>query len=128
MNLSFFDGDDYHPTANVEKMSAGIPLIDDDRMPWLVALLEVMQNNPHGTVICCSAVKKIYRDLLGQQLVQFVFLVVSEATVLERVRLRDHFFPESLVRDQFANLEVPAEAEANESMVVFLSTLFVKTS
>ena len=43
---------------------------------------------------------------------QFVFLVVSAATVLERVRLREHFFPESLVRDQFANLEVPAEAEA----------------
>ena len=112
MNLPFFDGDDYHPAANLKKMSEGIPLTDDDRRPWLAALLQVMQNNPHGTVISCSALKKIYRDFLRRQPVQFVFLDVSEATVLERVRLREHFFPESLVRDQFANLEVPAEVEA----------------
>ena len=93
-------------------MSSGVPLTDDDRMPWLAKLLEVMVDNPDGTVISCSALKKIYREFLGRQPVQFVFLDVSEELVLERVRLRKHFFPESLVRDQFVNLEVPSETEA----------------
>jgi len=112
LGLPFFDGDDYHPRSNVKKMSAGIPLTDDDRMPWLEALLEVMENNQLGTVISCSALKKDYRNFLRQAPVEFIFLDVCEDTVLERVRLREHFFPESLVRDQFAKLEVPGETEA----------------
>ena len=112
LNRHFFDGDDYHPRSNVEKMSAGLPLTDEDRLPWLTSLLGVMENNPLGTVISCSALKKGYRDFLRRQPVEFIFLEVSEETVLERVRLREHFFPESLVRDQFATLEAPNETEA----------------
>ncbi len=112
LGLPFFDGDDYHPSVNVEKMSAGIPLTDDDRGPWLSALCQVMQEHPSGSVISCSALKRSYRDFLRQQPVTFVFLEVPESVILERVQSREHFFPESLVRDQFVSLEIPDETEA----------------
>lgn len=112
LGLPFFDGDDYHPQSNVEKMSAGIPLNDDDRVPWLLSLVQLMADHPSGTVVSCSALKQAYRGLLREQPVQFVYLEVSIATVLQRVRNRDHFFPESLVRDQFETLEIPSAGEA----------------
>ncbi len=112
LELPFFDGDDYHPRANLEKMSAGIALTDGDRLPWLLALCQVMKENPQGSVISCSALKRSYRELLSQEPVSFVFLDVPESVILERVRSREHFFPESLVLDQFLNLEAPNETEA----------------
>ena len=112
LELPFFDGDDYHPVTNVEKMTAGVALTDEDRWPWLQKLLELMNENPSGTVISCSALKQTYRTFLRQQSVCFVFLDVAEDTIVERVRRREHFFPESLIRDQFASLDVPSESEA----------------
>ena len=112
VNRPFFDGDDFHPRSNIEKMSAGTPLTDEDRMPWLSALVEVMKANPGGAIVSCSALKKIYRDFLRQQPVHFIFLDIAEESVMDRIRLREHFFPLSLIKDQFLNLEVPDESEA----------------
>lgn len=112
LDLPFCEGDEYHPPANIEKMSAGHALTDEDRLPWLRTLVQEMANQPRGLVLSCSALKSSYRAVLRQQPVQFIFLEVSEQTVLERVRERDHFFPEELLKDQFLTLEKPADNEA----------------
>ena len=107
--MPFADGDDYHPASNVEKMSAGEPLNDADREPWLDALNALMRDSERAMVISCSALRESYRERVAQAInAVFVYLDVSEEAVLERVKKRDHFFPESLVRDQFDVLEVPS--------------------
>jgi len=112
LGLVYIEGDDYHPAANRTKMAAGEPLTDADRWPWLEALVKAIAAQEAGCVVSCSALKRSYRDVLRQLETRFVFLDVSARTVLERVRQRDHFFPESLVASQFETLEPPAEMEA----------------
>lgn len=111
----FLDGDQFHPAGNVEKMSAGIPLTDDDRWPWLTRVAEEMAA-PKGIVIGgCSALKRAYRDHIAAQAgepVLFVYLEGSRALILDRMGQREgHFMPTSLVDSQFAALEVPAADE-----------------
>src|SRR5215472_18300535 len=68
LSWQFADGDDFHPPANIEKMSRGVPLTDEDRLPWLISIRDTMrqwQMQGKNAVIACSALKRSYRDLLG---------------------------------------------------------------
>lgn len=114
LHISFVEGDALHPTANVEKMSKGIPLTDEDRMPWLDRIGEEMKaslEKGEGIIVSCSALKRIYRDRLraaaGGNLV-FVYLEGSKALLTRRMGERKgHFMPVSLLESQLATLEAP---------------------
>lgn len=121
--LPFLEGDAFHPPANVAKMSAGMPLTDDDRWPWLDALAAAMRDAPDGAVMTCSALKLIYRERLrahaGHNL-HFVWLKLDHATLAERMGQRvGHYMPPSLLDSQLATLEAPA---ACESVVILDAT------
>jgi gluconokinase len=113
----FADADDFHPAANVEKMRAGIPLTDDDRLPWLRAIAtwmdqEIARDAPG--VITCSALKRSYRDVLlgGRPEAQMIFLTVDRQVLAERLAARHgHFFPRQLLSSQFDALEPPQPDE-----------------
>lgn len=107
----FAEGDDFHPDTNVEKMRAGQALDDDDRRPWLEALRDwTAQRHREGrdTVLTCSALKRAYRDLLREAdpAIFFVHLHGDREVILERMRARQHFMPESLLKSQFDTLEM----------------------
>lgn len=106
LGAEFVDGDDLHPIANVEKMSAGIPLDDDDRAPWLGAIGSRLAGADR-IVIACSALKRAYRDLIRVHApdARFVMLEVDRAELDHRMRSRDHFMPPSLLDSQLATLE-----------------------
>ncbi len=118
LGAPFLDGDTYHPPANIAKMSAGTPLTDDDRWPWLQRLGEALHAaaTESGVAIGgCSALKRAYRDFLtgaaGEPVV-FAFLEGSFELIDARIKARrHHFMPESLLRSQFATLEPPAADE-----------------
>ncbi|QIL83822.1 gluconokinase [Diaphorobacter sp. HDW4A] len=106
------EGDAYHPAANIEKMSAGIPLTDDDRAGWLDLLAGLLapQQDGQGVVLTCSALRRKYRDRLraANPYVGFAFLDLSYDDALKRVEQRPgHFFSPALVANQFATLERP---------------------
>jgi gluconokinase len=111
------DGDKYHPKSNVEKMRAGHPLTDEDRWPWLNAIADEIERicKVRGhVVIACSALKRIYRDVLlrGRNDVRFVFLNGTQALIAQRLSLRkDHFMPPGLLDSQFRTLEPPSPDE-----------------
>ncbi|ANP88473.1 gluconokinase [Rhizobium leguminosarum] len=114
LHLAFVEGDALHPAANVEKMSRGIPLTDDDRMPWLDRIGEDIKaslEKSEGIIVSCSALKRLYRDRLraaaGGNLF-FVYLEGSRALLMKRMGERKgHFMPVSLLDSQLATLEVP---------------------
>jgi len=111
----FFDGDDFHPPANVAKMAAGTPLTDADRWPWLDRLAaEMAAVNARGAnaVLACSALKQAYRDRLDRAgNVRVVHLKGDEATIAARLAGRSHrYMPATLLASQFATLEEPAGA------------------
>jgi len=115
VRLPFFDGDDFHPPANVQKMSAGIPLNDEDRASWLRKLNELAKEyQDTGAVIACSALKETYRDVLSAGLTPqplWVYLEGSYEAIATRVQQRTgHFMPAALLRSQFEILEPPANA------------------
>jgi carbohydrate kinase (thermoresistant glucokinase family) len=118
LHAPFLDGDDFHPAANIKKMSAGIPLTDDDRWPWLERLAKALHQaaEPKGVAVgACSSLKRAYRDYLvkmaGEPIV-FVYLEGSYEVIDARIKARTgHFMPESLLRSQFATLEPPAPDE-----------------
>jgi gluconokinase len=121
LGIDFVEGDTYHPAANVERMSLGIPLTDDDRLGWLRVLAERIREAKDagtGLVMTCSALRRSYRDFLraesGAPELQFVFLRGPRALIAERLDgRRGHFMPPSLLESQFATLEEPsAEEEA----------------
>ena len=113
----FEDGDRFHPASNVAKMSAGHPLSDDDRWPWLRAIAaeidRVCLAGEHA-VIACSALKRSYRDILvhGRRDVRIVFLQGAQPLIAERMaRRKGHFMPPGLLDSQFKTLEPPGAAE-----------------
>ena len=117
LGWTFEDGDRFHPASNVAKMSAGLPLTDEDRWPWLQAIADeidrVARNSGH-VVIACSALKRAYRDLLihGRDDVRIVFLDGSQALIADRLaRRKGHFMPPGLLDSQFRALEPPVENE-----------------
>jgi gluconokinase len=111
----FIEGDDLHPASNIEKMSAGIPLDDADRMPWLDGIcIEINSRRSDGApiVASCSALKKAYRDRLRSKVsdrdLQFIFLDGSLDVLFGRMQARkDHFMPSLLLSTQIATLEPP---------------------
>ena len=112
LDCPFYDGDDYHPAANVAKMASGIPLNDDDRAPWLAILAGLLEKHVQRTetaVLACSALKKTYRDLLrvGDP-VRFVFLEGDFDTIWERMLAREnHYMKADMLHSQFETLEPP---------------------
>lgn len=114
LGLRFLEGDRLHPPANVEKMSKGIPLTDEDRWPWLDAIgAEVTGSldTGQGIVLSCSALKKTYRDRLraaAHGRLVFVYLHGSRALLEKRMGARSgHFMPASLLDSQLKTLESP---------------------
>lgn len=115
LGWKFFDGDDFHSPANIEKMRRGMPLNDDDRRPWLEAIRESirkMVERSENAVIACSALKHSYRQMLriaGE--VVFVYLKANIDTVRERLRNRTgHFMNPDLIQIQFDTLEESEQA------------------
>lgn len=109
----FYDGDDFHPPANVAKMAAGTPLNDEDRAGWLAALAEVIRSGlarGESGVVACSALKENYRAVLRVDAtqVQFIYLKGSYEVILQRMQSRQHFMKPSMLQSQFAALEEPA--------------------
>lgn len=112
----FVEGDAYHPRSNVEKMTSGVPLDDEDRRPWLEALAErIRELDGQGeiSVTACSALRRIYRDWLrqGHPDLFFLHLHTDYDTLLEWMEKRDHFMPPSLLQSQFDTLEMLEEDE-----------------
>lgn len=109
LRVPFADADDFHPQANIDKMSAGIPLTDDDRGPWLATIATWLADHAAGGgVASCSALKRSYRDVLAAAAPQvfFVHLHGDPDVIAARVAGRPgHFMPAALVESQFATLE-----------------------
>ncbi|MEM8978101.1 MAG: gluconokinase [Pseudomonadota bacterium] len=108
-NLDFVDGDDLHPKRNVQKMSQGVPLNDDDRAPWLADVGRTLERHKGAIAVGCSALKKRYRDWIREQVsepVHFLHLDAPRRVLERRVSNRPgHFMPASLLESQFATLE-----------------------
>ncbi|MDB2407159.1 gluconokinase [Jannaschia sp.] len=110
--LRFLDGDSLHPQANIDKMSRGEALDDDDRWPWLDKVGARLSEEID--VIACSALKRVYRDRIAEAApgVTFLFLDGSKEVLSERMGQRKgHFMPNDLLDSQLATLERPAEDE-----------------
>jgi gluconokinase len=117
LHWTFEDGDKFHPKSNVEKMSAGHPLTDEDRWPWLNAIADEIERvgtaGGHG-VIACSALKRAYRDVLlrGRDDVRLVYLNGTRELIARRLALRkNHFMPAGLLESQFKALQAPGADE-----------------
>lgn len=116
LGWEFIEGDDFHPPENVEKMSRGIPLSDDDRAGWLQTLAGVLSQRlaaNRSAVLACSALKQRYRDLLswGNPAVRFIYLQGKPELLESRLQDRPgHFMKAGMLVSQFADLEEPADA------------------
>ncbi|HEV8711854.1 MAG TPA: gluconokinase [Candidatus Binatia bacterium] len=114
----FYDGDDFHPQANIDKMRQGIPLSDDDRASWLTALrqqIDTLINNRQSAILACSALKHAYRERLrgDRAEVRFVYLKGDYALIRQRLQRRQgHFMQADLLASQFATLEEPEDVPA----------------
>ena len=111
----FFDGDDFHPPANVAKMAAGTPLVDADRWPWLdrlAAEMKAVNDSGGDAVLACSALRQIYRDRIARAgEVRFVYMKGDRDTIAARLASRQHrYMPATLLASQLATLEEPAAA------------------
>jgi carbohydrate kinase (thermoresistant glucokinase family) len=113
----YIDGDDLHPPANVEKMRAGHPLNDQDRLPWLQAIARWIDDRlaaGEPGIITCSNLKRAYRRITvgDRKGVTLVYLHGDEELIANRISQRKHqYMPASLLRSQFETLEEPGEDE-----------------
>ena len=144
LGWTFAEGDAFHPEANVAKMASGQPLTDDDRWPWLRSIGDWMSEEiaaGRSSVVTCSALRRVYRDLLreGRPEVVFCHLVAGEDLIGERmVRRTDHYMPASLLPSQLATLEplepdepgvvVSVDGEAAEVIARALAALGLEPS
>lgn len=116
MGWLYAEGDDFHSQANVQKMASGHPLTDEDRWPWLRAIgtwIDEHEKDGRSAVVTCSALKRVYRDLLrdGRAHVRFVYLDIPEDVLRDRLAKRTgHYMPPSLLPSQLATLE-PLQAD-----------------
>lgn len=114
LDIPFYDGDDFHPESNIQKMESGQPLNDDDRRPWLEILARKMNEweESRGAVLACSALKQQYRRILvSQESARFIYLKGSLSLIADRLAQREgHFMPEELLASQFEALEEPGNA------------------
>jgi gluconokinase len=112
----FYEADDFHSRANIEKMHRGVPLTDEDRWPWLERLRELIKRcveSGENAVLACSALKRAYRKHLHvNEEVKFVVLRGDYALIAKQLRRRrGHFMNPALLRSQFADLEEPRPDE-----------------
>ena len=114
LGISYFEADEFHPAANIEKMSSGIPLEDEDRWPWLALIRDKVkeyQKNGESAVFTCSALKESYRFFLGEGLLEpmkWVYLKGSFDTIFKRLEQRKgHYQKAGMLESQFADLEEP---------------------
>lgn len=116
LGWKFYEGDDFHSQANIDKMHAGVPLTDEDRRPWLRSLHGLIERwlaAKQSAVLACSALKESYRSYLRvSEEVKFVYLRGSYELVANQFRQRQgHFMNPKLLQTQFATLEEPEAAE-----------------
>ena len=113
----YAEGDDFHPQANIDKMSAGIPLTDEDRWPWLKVIntwMVARETLDENTVVSSSALKRSYREVLAQNVPTFcAHQTGSQELIQQRLNERKgHFMPPALLPSQFAILE-PLQPDEN---------------
>ncbi|HVP81165.1 MAG TPA: gluconokinase [Thermodesulfobacteriota bacterium] len=131
LGWAFYDGDDFHPKKNVEKMRAGIALTDEDRKAWLEKLhanIRRWLRDKQNSILACSALKQAYRDILGvnQDTVKTVYLKGSFELLRERIEGRQHpYMDKNLLRSQLETLEEPSDGlivdiSANPETIVCL--------
>jgi gluconokinase len=125
MDLPYIEGDEFHPQANVEKMSKGIPLTDADRWDWLTRLrdesLQRLSSGSQGVVLTCSALKRKYRDVIRvapyydhDVRVHFIYLHAPEEVLIQRVQARQgHFMGANMVHSQCSILQAPGKEETD---------------
>jgi len=117
LGWAYEDADQFHPASNVAKMSAGHPLTDDDRWPWLKAIaaeIDRVGDAGEHVVIGCSALKRAYRDILmhGRTDIRLIYLEGTQALIADRIGQRQgHFMPPGLLASQFNTLEPPTSDE-----------------
>lgn len=113
LSIPFYDGDDFHPEANIQKMKSGHPLNDEDRAGWLQHLhtFVLAEKNKNSCIIACSALKEKYRTVLMTDIQEdclWVHLSGSYELILSRLQQREnHFMPSNLLQSQFEALEAP---------------------
>lgn len=142
LGARFVEGDSLHPSANVAKMRAGIPLEDEDRQPWLelVGRTLAAASEAEGVIVACSALKKSYRDLLrrlaGPEL-RFIHLKGDRAVLAARMANRPgHYMPVSLLDSQLATLEATdgekdvlmLDCDLERGVITEKSLVFLKTT
>jgi gluconokinase len=118
LSWEFADGDDFHSAANKDKMSRGVPLTDEDRLPWIQSIRDAMKQwlaQGRSVVLACSALKRTYRDLLlgihsNAKEVRLVYLKGTYDLLLERLHSRKgHYMKEQMLASQLADLEEPGD-------------------
>lgn len=122
----FVEGDALHPPGNIAKMAAGIPLSDEDRLPFLENVAAVLASE-EAVVVSCSALKRRYRDLIRARAggVCFVLPLLDRAELKARLRMRSgHFMPPALLDSQLAALEMP---DVDEHAILIDGTPGVET-
>jgi gluconokinase len=115
LKLPFVEADDFHPPANVSKMSQGIPLTESDRLPWIDRLVEAVNTHADAdVVIACSALTKRIRDRLRhgiRQRAEFIYLAAPPEILLGRLAQRTgHFMKAGMLASQLETLQPPATA------------------
>ena len=135
LGVPFYDGDDYHTDTNIDKLSRGIPLTDEDRDPWLIVLSEKIREwqQLNGAVLACSALKESYRKKLqsipAHQL-KWIILNADEAVLEQRLSNReDHFFDPILLKSQIETLELPdygIHINSDQTVESILDTIVTK--
>ncbi len=115
LGYQFYDADDFHPRANVDKMRRGVPLDDADRQPWLETLRDLVRRclaEHRAAVLACSALKQAYRRyLIIDPHVKLIYLKATRELIRQRLlQRRGHFMNPVLLESQFATLEEPKDA------------------
>ena len=133
LGVPYYEGDEFHPQKNIEKMSHGIPLTDEDREYWLEQMSQLIQTQldaDESGVLSCSALKEVYRKRLciDPDRVRFIYLKGSYELILSRLRDRtEHYMPAHLLASQFEALEEPNDVftvDINQSTEAILDEVF----
>ncbi|WP_303317853.1 NADP-dependent phosphogluconate dehydrogenase [Flavivirga abyssicola] len=112
IGIPFFDGDDFHPKSNIDKMTKGMSLNDDDRYPWLLSLASNIEtwSEENGAILACSALKEKYRAVLSSRYNDIIWVHLSGSYDLIKGRIEKrggHFMNADLLTSQFKDLEMP---------------------
>ncbi|HEU4602706.1 MAG TPA: gluconokinase [Steroidobacteraceae bacterium] len=117
LRLPFFEGDNFHPQANIDKMSSGIPLTDTDRIPWIDALAEGVNHRAEpdrDAIVACSALSRFVRQRIRERMndeVDFILLTADPCLIQERLSKRPkHYMKAGMLNSQLAALQMPSTA------------------